>query len=138
MEASDVVAIVSAAMAAVAIGIGLFHESQRRKDLRQHREQDLALAAEARVRAHVLELLVTSDTGGLRTVEALHGDAHLSDRLMYLRRTATQLEVVGEASLAAGLRALCDEWANEGETNLSLQRRSEFVELVKARLRPSM
>ncbi|HTI35446.1 MAG TPA: hypothetical protein VL422_17345 [Miltoncostaea sp.] len=132
LDASDYIAIVSLVVAVAALSIGAYHENRRRADARRDRTEDLERAAVASARANILELLVTADAG-IRSVEALANDEASSARLVFLRRTARQLEIVGERELGTSLETLCECWSNEPGSAASTKRRDEFLDLVRAR-----
>ena len=130
MEPKDYISIASAAIALLALMIGIFHEYQRRKNQDRFRTEDRSDAFNFLIRDEVMKLFIASDTVGLRTVDALgSNDQKDSQRLELLRRTATQLQVVGHTELGSALDHLCEEWPNNPEQRESLKK--EFMANVQ-------
>ncbi|MGB5757908.1 MAG: hypothetical protein WBM50_13410 [Acidimicrobiales bacterium] len=138
-EASDAIALgslmVSALLAALAILVTIYHEQQRRRDASRDRREEIALEAEVRARAHVLQLLIEGEAG-FRSVIALRdkSNAEIQDKgsLVFLERTADQLEVVGEIRLANALKALCAGYLDSSAPEQEVLRKT-FVGLVRER-----
>jgi hypothetical protein len=123
METSDYIALGSAILALIALVLGILN---RMRDKRTFLNRAL--------RDEVIRLFVASETTGLRTLDALgQGGQENEERLEYLSRTATQLDVVGHTALAEELRGLCSKWPSLSEQQAN-DLRNRFLHGLKRRL----
>ena len=126
------ISIASALIALAAFGLSMFHEIRRRRDQARLRTEESVITRNSLIREEVMKLFIASETVGLRTVDALGSDDSDEARLQLLRRTGTQLRVVGHKELASALECLCDAWQENPEKS---ELKRKFIQKVEDEMR---